>query len=691
MFSKILIANRGEIACRILRTAKSLGTTTVAVYSEADRDALHVAMADEAFFIGPSPPRESYLNVENILTAARRSGAQAIHPGYGFLSENADFAEACVDEGVTFIGPPPSAIRAMGDKAQAKTLMEQAGVPLLPGYHGAEQSEARLAREAAALGYPVLIKPAAGGGGKGMKIVIEASAFGAALASAKREALAAFGEDRVLIEKYLPKARHVEVQIFADRQQNLVHLFDRDCSIQRRHQKIIEEASAPSLSDSLRQALHGAALTAARAVAYVGAGTVEFLVSTSQRAFYFLEMNTRLQVEHRVTEMITGLDLVAWQIRVAAGEPLPLRQDELQMSGHAIEARLYAEDSSRNFLPQPGHFKILSFQGLSAARLGNAKLDFETGLREADWIPAEYDPLILKLIVWAQDRDRALSVLRSALDSFHIAGLTTNLWLLRAIVANDDFRANPPDTDFIDSHATELLAPPEPAGPEILAMAVIGLLCERASLSQKLIHSSADRWSPWHDQDGWRLNGLSRETLKLFEIGPEKGSETTIEIVYLQKGWRLDLMDSVSFQSEGGLAPDGTLVADLNGQKFKGYFARVGPEFSVFLGEGKAGRFLLVSPKAAMIKRHASGRLTAPMPGRIAAFLIEPGAMVEACQPVLVLEAMKMEHLLTAPERGILKEFLFKLGSQVAEGAELARFETDDSGNLLPDIPGANA
>ena len=664
--------------------------TTVAVYSEADREALHVAMADEAFFIGPSPPRESYLNVENILTAARRSGAQAIHPGYGFLSENADFAEACVHEGVTFIGPPPSAIRAMGDKAQAKTLMEQAGVPLLPGYHGAEQSEARLAKEAAALGYPVLIKPAAGGGGKGMKIVIEARAFGAALASAKREALSAFGEDRVLIEKYLPKARHVEVQIFADVQQNLVHLFDRDCSIQRRHQKIIEEASAPSLSDTLRQSLHGVALTAARAVAYVGAGTVEFLVSTSESAFYFLEMNTRLQVEHRVTEMITGLDLVAWQIKVAAGEPLPLRQEELQMSGHAIEARLYAEDSSRNFLPQAGHFKLLSFQGRRAG-LGMAKLDFETGLREADWIPADYDPLILKLIVWAQDRDRALSVLRGALDSFHIAGLTTNLGLLRAIVANDDFRVNPPDTDFIDRHAPELLAPPEPAGSEIMAMAVIGLLCERANLAQKRARSSADRWSPWHDRDGWRLNGFSRETLKLFEGGPEKGSETPIEIVYLRKGWRLDLMGSVSFQSEGGVAPDGTLTAHLNGQKFKGIFARVGPEFSVFLGEGKGGRFLLVSPKAAMVKGHPPGRLTAPMPGRIAALLVEPGAMVEACQPVLVLEAMKMEHLLTAPERGILKEFLVKLGSQVAEGAELARFDTEDSGKPLPDIPGMNA
>ncbi|HTV34133.1 MAG TPA: biotin carboxylase N-terminal domain-containing protein [Methylocella sp.] len=676
MFSKLLIANRGEIACRIIRTTRQLGIAAVAVYSEADRDGLHVAMADEAFFVGPSPPRESYLDQGKILAAAHRSGAQAIHPGYGFLSENADFAQACAAAGFVFIGPPPAAIRTMGDKAQAKALMAQKGVPFLPGYHGAEQSEARLAEEAEALGFPVLIKAVAGGGGKGMKIVTDAATFGTALASAKREALSAFGEDRVLLERYLPRARHIEVQIFADRAQNFIDLFDRDCSIQRRHQKIIEEAPAANLSDALRQQLRAAALAAARAVGYVGAGTVEFLVSAEDQAFYFLEMNTRLQVEHRVTEMITGLDLVAWQIRVAAGERLPLRQEEVVRRGHSIEARLYAEDPSRGFLPQRGRFKRLCFETCDTKRLSTARIDLETGFREEDGVPPDYDPLILKLIVWEEDRARAIWALHNALGSFHIAGISTNLGLLRAIVTQEDFCAEPPNTDFITHHAAKLLAPPEPARPEILAMAGIGLLCERASLAQKQAEGSADRWSPWYAQDGFRLNGFGQETLILDEIGPLEGNQVTVEITPLQKGWRLDLAGSVTFLTEGGVASDGIVIADLDGQRLKAIFARLGPEFSVFLGKGAGGRFVAACPEALTVKGRVPGRLIAPMPGRIAALLVEPGTSVAAGQPLLVLEAMKMEHLLTAPEAGVLKEFLFKLGSQVPEGAELIRLET---------------
>ena len=429
MFSKILIANRGEIACRIIRTARRLGIKTVAVYSEADRDAMHVALADEAFFIGPAPARESYLDGAKILDIARHCGAMAIHPGYGFLSENAEFAEACARAGVVFIGPPAAAIRAMGDKAQAKALMEKAGVPLVPGYHGDDQDPARLAQQADRLGYPVLIKASAGGGGKGMKIAAHAAEFAAQLASAKREALSAFGDERVLIEKYFTSTRHVEVQIFADGKGHCVHLFDRDCSIQRRHQKIIEEAPAPGLEDAVRQAMREAALAAARAIGYTGAGTVEFLLTPDDGAFYFLEMNTRLQVEHPVTEMITGLDLVEWQILVAAGAALPLRQDEIFARGHAIEARIYAEDPARGFLPQSGQLARFDVPE------EGPHVRVDTGVRAGDTIPVDYDPLIAKLVVWDEDREAAIRRFRTALATTRVAGVIANVDFLRAIVA----------------------------------------------------------------------------------------------------------------------------------------------------------------------------------------------------------------------------------------------------------------
>ena len=453
MFSKILIANRGEIACRIIRTVRRLGIASAAVYSDADRAAMHVALADEAFRIGPAPARASYLDGAKIIDAAQKSRAQAIHPGYGFLSESAEFAESCATAGVVFIGPPAAAIRAMGDKAQAKTLMEKAGVPLVPGYHGGEQDPVLLSRKALALGYPVLIKPLAGGGGKGMKIVARAAEFADQLASAKREALSAFGDGRVLIEKYLSRTRHVEVQIFADSQQNCVHLFDRDCSIQRRHQKIIEEAPAPDVSGELRLAMREAALSAARAIGYVGAGTVEFLFSPDGGTFYFLEMNTRLQVEHPVTEMITGIDLVEWQIHVAEGGALPLRQEEIRSLGHAIEARLYAEDPPRDFLPQSGRIAHLDLPAQGA------QLRIDAGVRAGDAIPDDYDPMIAKLIVWDKDRRgairrlrAALAETRAALAETRVAGVATNLDFLRAIAAHQAFEAPPPDTGFIERH-----------------------------------------------------------------------------------------------------------------------------------------------------------------------------------------------------------------------------------------------
>ena len=618
MFSKILIANRGEIACRIMRTARRLGIKTVAVYSEADRDAMHVGLADEAFFIGPAPARESYLDGDKIREAAQKAGAQAIHPGYGFLSENAAFAESCASAGIVFIGPPAAAIRAMGDKAQAKALMEKAGVPLVPGYHGSDQDAALLAEKAAAMGYPVLIKASAGGGGKGMKIAAHAAEFAAQLASAKREALSAFGDDRVLIEKYFTRTRHVEVQIFADSEGHCVHLFDRDCSIQRRHQKIIEEAPAPGLSNALRQAMREAALAAARAVGYTGAGTVEFLVTPDDGAFYFLEMNTRLQVEHPVTEMITGLDLVEWQILVAAGGTLPLRQEEIFAQGHAIEVRIYAEEPARGFLPQSG--RLARFDVPEQGR----HIRVDTGVRAGDAIPVDYDPLIAKLIVWDKDREAAVRRLGAALAATRVAGLITNVDFLRAIVAQADFIAGSPDTGFIEAHRGDLFAPVKAAKNETVAMAVVGLLCERAAAARAHAGASADPWSPWNSQTGWRLNGNARETVQLRETAGDKTIDHSVEVTYLRDGWRLNWPGAGFSQASGTLAADGTLAAELDGHRLGGIFVRSGPELTVFPATGAGHRFAVVSPIAEAARGGVPpGRLTAPMPGRIAALLVD--------------------------------------------------------------------
>jgi 3-methylcrotonyl-CoA carboxylase alpha subunit len=672
MFSKILIANRGEIACRIIRTARRLGIASTAVYSDADRAAMHVALADEAFRIGPAPASASYLDGAKIIDAAQKSGAQAIHPGYGFLAENADFAESCAAAGIVFIGPPAAAIRAMGDKAQAKTLMEKAGVPQVPGYQGSEQDPVLLSKNALALGYPVLIKPLAGGGGKGMKIVAHEAEFAAALASASREALSAFGDDRVLLEKYFSRARHVEVQIFADDRQNVVHLFDRDCSIQRRHQKVIEEAPAPGLSDDLRQGMREAALSAARAVGYTGAGTVEFLLSPDAGAFYFLEMNTRLQVEHPVTEMITGVDLVEWQLQVAAGGVLPLRQEEIRSLGHAIEVRLYAEDPARDFLPQSGRVAHLDFPAQGA------HLRIDAGVRGGDAIPVDYDPMIAKVIVSDNDRRRTLLRLRAALGETRIAGIATNLDLLRTIATHEAFNETPLDTEFIERHGAGLLTQLPPARNDVLAMAVIGLLSERAAFAHEKAQRTSDPWSPWTSQNGWRLNDEAHETLWLREIVSKGAGNRAVEIRYLRDGWRLDLPGATFFHASGTLAPDGTLTVDFNGHRVKALWVRSGEEILVFAGANATHRFLLASPVAGVGARRDEppGRLISPMPGRIAALLVAPGAVVEANQPVLVLEAMKMEHMVRAPKGGILKEFKFRIGDHVGDGVELATFES---------------
>ncbi len=513
MFEKILIANRGEIACRIIRTARRLGVRTVAVYSEADAHALHVEMADEAHPIGPPPARESYLNIGRILDAARRSGAQAVHPGYGFLSENADFAAACVAAGLNFIGPPASAIRAMGLKSASKALMERSGVPVVPGYYGDAQDLATLTAAAERTGYPVLLKASAGGGGKGMRVVERRADLEGAVSSAKREAASSFGDDRLLIERYLTNPRHIEIQIFADSHGQVISLFERDCSIQRRHQKVIEEAPAPGMDPARRRSMGEAACAAARAIGYVNAGTVEFIVEGD--AFYFMEMNTRLQVEHPVTEFITGLDLVEWQLRVAAGEPLPQSAEEVRIYGHAIEARIYAEDPAREFRPSIGTLWHL------ATPKENQHVRVDTGVRASDAVIIDYDPMIAKLIVWDKDREGAVRRLRGALAEYQVAGVTTNIALLSAIAAHPAFAAGQLDTGFIGRHAAELTPASKPAPREVLAAAVLRVLRDQQREAAERAAATADPWSPWNQLTSWRMNGAGYQDL-IFEEGESK-------------------------------------------------------------------------------------------------------------------------------------------------------------------------
>lgn len=674
MFSKLLIANRGEIARRIARTARRLGIATVAVYSDADAKALHVLEAEEAWHIGPAPAEESYLRIERLIEVARASGAEAIHPGYGFLSENAAFAEACAAAGLVFVGPPPEAIRAMGSKSEAKSIMERAAVPLVPGYHGRDQEPALLAEEAARIGFPVLIKAAAGGGGKGMRVVSHPEALPAALESAKREAAGAFGDDQLLIEKYLQCPRHIEVQVFADSYGEVVHLFDRDCSLQRRHQKVVEEAPAPALDPEVREAMAEAAVAAAQAIGYVGAGTVEFIFA--EGAFYFMEMNTRLQVEHPVTEMITGLDLVEWQLRVAAGERLPARQEEILARGHAIEVRLYAEDPQRGFLPSSGCLDHLAFPEEGEG------LRIDSGVRSGDEISPYYDPMIAKLIAWGEDRAAALNRLRAALRGIEIAGPATNLLLLQRISQHPAFLEGAIDTEFIARHSEVLLAPDQAPRRDLLAVACLAEVERRREETRKRAAVSPDPWSPWWRSDGWRLNAVTRWPMT-FQVGEERQD---VAVEYLEQGLEI-LIEGERLAVRIESLEDGRLHIDLAGRQLTLRPVWRGNELTLLWG-GAAYRLRLLDPQIeAGQSDSAATRVLAPMPGRVAQVQVMPGQEVSRGDVLLVLEAMKMEHTLYAPKDGRIADVHFAVGEQVEEGVELVTFaeeastEEDESGS----------
>jgi 3-methylcrotonyl-CoA carboxylase alpha subunit len=663
MFDTILVANRGEIACRVIRSARRLGVRTVAVYSEADATARHVRLADAAVCIGPAAVRESYLHIERIIAAAKETGAQAIHPGYGFLSENEDFAEACVANGLVFIGPPVPAIRAMGSKSAAKALMEKAGVPLVPGYHGDNQDATFLAGEAARIGWPVLIKASAGGGGKGMRIVRAAPEFADALASCQREAAASFGDDRVLIEKYLERPRHIEMQVFGDTYGNVVHLFERDCSVQRRHQKVLEEAPAPGMTNERRAAMGKAAVDAAKAVGYVGAGTVEFIADAGG-AFHFMEMNTRLQVEHPVTEMITGLDLVEWQLRVASGEPLPLTQEQLAIRGHALEARIYAEDPDKGFLPSTGRLLHL----VPPAESLQVRVD--TGVEEGDAITPHYDPMIAKLIVHGETRERACALMLQALAQYRVVGVANNIEFLSRLVACPAFAQADLDTGLIERQHEFLFAQGAETPREAwLAAALAELLREQAA-ADAAARNDADPHSPWHRRDGWRVNlGVSRRLT--FRSG-----ETTkvVGVAYAGKAYQLEV-DGQATPASGEMLPGSQLRADFGGSRSAATVVVAGEKRHVFL-HGRCFVLAAVDPLYhAGEGGGAEGGLTAPMPGKVIALVASPGAKVDKGAPLLILEAMKMEHTICAPAAGTVKAFRYAVGEQVADGSELVEFE----------------
>jgi 3-methylcrotonyl-CoA carboxylase alpha subunit len=669
MFQKILIANRGEIACRVAATCRRLGVKTVAVYSDADANAKHVAACDEAVHIGGASAADSYLRIERIIDAARATDAQAIHPGYGFLSENEDFAHACDEAGLVFIGPPVGAIAAMGSKAAAKALMHTAAVPLVPGYHGDDQDPSRLQREADGIGYPVLLKASAGGGGKGMRVVERSEDFAAALASCRREAAASFGNDRVLIEKYLTRSRHVEVQVFADTHGGAVYLFDRDCSVQRRHQKVLEEAPAPGLDDAVRRAMGEAAVAAARAVDYVGAGTVEFIMAAG--AFYFMEMNTRLQVEHPVTEMVTGLDLVEWQLRVAAGERLPLAQAELEVHGHALEARIYAENPARGFLPSTGTLKHLRMpNGIEFAtgnETGKAAVRIDSGVREGDTITPFYDPMIAKLIVHGATRDDALAGMQRALEACEIVGPQTNVEFLQRLVKCKPFASADLDTGLIERHRDTLFAPRGRPPREALALACAALLArERERVTTRPA-------SPWDGLAHWRLNGGYRRSLAWRNLD----DDTTFTTQFEHDGGEqtLTCADTQEPYAWWSGEPEREYGVTIGDTRASGRVFIDGDVFHVFCG-GAAFTFEWQNLLAhAADADHGEGRLTAPMPGKVIAVLVEPGAVVEKGAPLIVMEAMKMEHTIGAPSAGKVAEVLYAVGDQVADGAQLLVFD----------------
>ncbi len=672
MFKKILIANRGEIACRVAASARRMGVRTVAVYSDADARAKHVQACDEAVHIGGSAPKDSYLRWERILEAAKATGAQAIHPGYGFLSENEEFAQACADAGLVFIGPPPSAIRAMGLKAASKQLMEKAGVPLVPGYHGADQDPQLLQREADRIGYPVLIKASAGGGGKGMRLVERSEDFAAALASCQREAINSFGDDAVLVEKYVLRPRHIEIQVFGDTQGNCVYLFERDCSVQRRHQKVLEESPAPGMTPALRQKMGEAAVAAAQAVNYVGAGTVEFIVEQpggydqpEAMKFYFMEMNTRLQVEHPVTEAITGEDLVDWQLRVASGLPLPKRQDELRITGHAIEARICAENPDNGFLPATGTLHVYRKPDCASFRVGDVRVD--DGVREGDAISPFYDSMIAKLIVHGDTREQALARLDAALAETRIVGLATNVQFLRLVIASDAFATAKLDTALIEREKQHLFHQHRLPQAEAVGAAVAQLLqAERAQ-------ETAD---PFSRRDGWRSHGVAERRWD-FRQGE---AAVPARLRYLHDGALQLAVGEGESLAEGLLswrqAGDGAFDVQFAGQRLRAQVHVLGEQCHVFAPQGAAVLGLADPLAHAGEVQSEGGRLTAPMPGKVVSFAVKAGDKVSKGQPLAVMEAMKMEHTIAAPGDGVVAELLYAPGDQVTEGSELLRLES---------------
>ena len=672
-FDTLLVANRGEIACRVMRTARRMGLKTVAVYSDADATARHVREADEAVRLGPAAARESYLNVDAVIEAAQRTGTGAIHPGYGFLSENGTFVKALEQAGITFVGPPASAIAAMGDKSAAKARMANAGVPLVPGYHGDDQGDALLRSEADKIGYPVMLKASAGGGGKGMRVVESGEGFQAALDGCRRESKAAFGDDRMLIEKYLVQPRHVEVQVFCDRYGNGVYLFERDCSVQRRHQKVIEEAPAPGMTTELRAAMGDAAVRAAQEIGYVGAGTVEFLLDSSpgqDGAFYFMEMNPRLQVEHPVTEMITGQDLVEWQLRVAMGEPLPCRQDELTITGHSFEARIYAEDPEQDFLPATGLLTRFALD-LEGAGLGADQVRLDSGVESGDTVSMHYDPMLAKLIVHGVDRDAALATLNRALASLDVQGVVTNRAFLQRLANHPGFKNVELDTRFIERNEATLFAPRQFSTEDYASAALIGL----HQLAQE-----CESDSPWDRHDGFRLNAPHTIRIALCDPASAQAADNDSAVVVvegkratLDTQWQLTIGNSTLTASLQPLEGDAVAIT-LNGHRRRLQAYKDGHVVVMAEPSGETRLFWRRIDAIDHGHHEAESTLTAPMNGTVVALLVEPGAQVEKGMPLMVMEAMKMEHTMTAPADGSVETFHFQAGDTVSQGAVLLDF-----------------
>lgn len=663
MFKSLLIANRGEIACRVMRTAQTMGIRCIAVYSAADKHAPHVLMADEAYYIGPAPARESYLNTEKILEVAKQTGADAIHPGYGFLSENAEFALLCEKAGIIFVGPPAAAITAMGSKSRAKQLMEKAKVPLIPGYYGADQSTAAFIQAANKIGYPVLLKASAGGGGKGMRVVTHADEMETALAAAKREALSSFSDDDILLEKYLAKPRHVEIQVFSDKHDHHIYLYERDCSIQRRHQKIIEEAPAPGIAQTLREAMGAAAVACAKAINYVGAGTIEFLLDEDGQ-FYFMEMNTRLQVEHPITEMITGLDLVAWQLMVAANLPLPLQQNEIPLTGHAIEVRIYAEDPAHDFLPSIGRIDYLQQPETQAW------LRIDTGVICGSMISQYYDPMIAKLIVWGSTREEAIARLTQALQNYHVGGVKTNLSLLTTILTNPAYLAADIITHFITLHQAELFAQLEVTEDMLIAAAIWQdrqqqILLQNTAKKEQLTNT------PWFIGINWRMNMPARSEIVLLVHEQRR----VVNLIQNKNGsYQVNLNDK-NFDVAVIQHETAHLRLAIN---------HIQHNYTIMANEQQLTLFKLSQQAVISIEKNSwdvehahkgSGHLRAPMPGTVTAILIKPQQVVTRGMGLMIIEAMKMEHTITAPQDGTIQEICYQVGDNVDEGTELIVME----------------